>query len=877
VIEIKNALQANPELGEARFLLGTTLLQEGNPVAAEVELRKALALKYPDELVLPELARALLALGQAKKLVDEFGNAQFASPAATARFQTPLSAAYELLKKPELAQAALAAALAADPNYGPALLSNAWQTARAKDFEGALAITEKVITRDAADADAWKLKGDVLLYGMNKRDEALVAYRKSVEVKPSYAAGQVAVLTLLLQQGDVEEAGKQLGQLKRIAPNSPMTKYFEAQLAYQKKDFKGASDLARQLVQLVPNNPRFLQLAGASELQLNQLAQAEIYLANATRVAPELLLARRLLVVAYLRSGQSAKALEALNALSGKDGLDPALYSLAGEVHLQNGDAKKAEDFFARAIKLDPDNARKRTALAVTHLAGGQTSTAIDELQGIASSDKGTTADLALISAHLRRSEFDKALAAIDRLEAKQPDKPLAANLRGRVQLAQKDPAAARKSFERALTLDPAYFAAAASLAALDMADKKPDDAKKRFENLLAKNPKNGQALLALAQLAVANGAGKDEVAGLLTKAIDANPTEATPRLLLIDLMLWRKDTKQALAAAQGGVAALPNNAELLNALGRVQQMSGDVNQAMATYSKLIALQPLSPLPHIRMAEAQVASKNTKAAEQSLRKALEIKPDSLEAQRGLIILAIEAKRFPDAVKTARTVQEQRPNSSVGFAMAGDIGVAQKNWDVAAASYRSGLQRAAGADLAIKLHSVLVASGKVGESDRFATTWLNDRPNDAAFLGYLGERAIARKDYEAAEKIYLSLVQTHPGSAVGLNNLAWVSSQLKRDSAVGYAEKANQLAPNQPAFMDTLAMLLADRGEFTKAIELQQRALAAQPSSAGLRLNLAKIYVKAGDKGPARAELEALAKLGEKFPGQVEVSAMLKNL
>ena len=42
VIEIKNALQHNPELGEARYLLGSTLLAEGNVAAAEVELRNLL-------------------------------------------------------------------------------------------------------------------------------------------------------------------------------------------------------------------------------------------------------------------------------------------------------------------------------------------------------------------------------------------------------------------------------------------------------------------------------------------------------------------------------------------------------------------------------------------------------------------------------------------------------------------------------------------------------------------------------------------------------------------------------------------------------------------------------------------------------------------
>lgn len=878
VIEIKNALQKNPDLGEARYLLGSTLLAEGNVVAAEVELRKALDAKYAADAVVPDLARSMLLLGQSKKLVDEFGATKLGKPAADANLQTTLTAAYAMLGKPEQAQAALDAALAADAQYAPALLISARQKAGAKDFDAALAVVDGVITREPASTDAWKLKGDLLLYTKQQPDEALAAYRKTLEIDARYGPAHLAILNMLMQQGKLDEAAKQLEQLKAIAPNSPQTKFFEAQIAYQKKDFKQARDLAQQLLQLAPNSAQVLQLAGAAELQSGNAAQAEIYLAKAAQLAPQLAPTRRLLIATYLRSGQPAKALAALNAAADKDGnIEPALYSLAGEVYLQSGDAKKAEEYFAKALKLDPDNARKRTAVAITHLAGGQTAGALDELQDIATTDAGVTADLALISVHVRRKEFDQALAAIDKLEAKQPDKPIAANLRGRVQLAQNDNAAARKSFERALQIDPNFFAAAASLAALDMADKKPDEAKKRFEALLAKNPKNGQALLALAQLAAVNNAGKDEVTALLTKAVDANPSEVAPRLLLIDHLLRNKDNKQALAAAQSGVAAVPSSAELLGALGRVQQVSGDVNQAIATYGKLVAMQPLSPVPHVRLAEAQVVNKDLKAAEQSLRKALEIKPDFLDAQRGLILIMLDGKRYAEAVKVARGVQEQQPKASAGYVLEGDIGVAQKNWDAAAVAYKTGLQRAASTELAIKLNSVLVASGKAAESERFGAAWLKDHPKDQAFLAHLGDQALARKDYPAAEKLYTSILAIQPNNVVALNNLAWTLGHLGKDGAIAHAEKANQLAPNQPTFMDTLAMLLADNKEYTRAIELQRKALELQPASAGLRLNLAKIYIKAGDSAKAKAELDTLAKLGEEFPAQAEVATMLKSL
>lgn len=877
IIQLKSALQKNPESGEARFLLGSLLLKDADAVAAEVELRKALVAKYPADIVVPDLARAMLQQGQAKKVVDEFGNSQLDTPAAQASLQTTLARAYSAMGKLDQSQAAWGAALAADGKYAPALLLSARQKATSRDAAGALAVVEEVLGREPGNVDAWTLKGDILLYAQGKPDAALTAYRKVLELDPKFLPGHAAILTVLMQQGNLDAAGKQIEQLKQFAGDLPSTAFFQAQLAYQKRDFKAAREMSQQLLKRSPNNPRVLQLAGAVELELGAVSQAESYLLKALQTAPDLISARRLLLMTYLRAGKTAKALTVLESSAGKEGVNPVLYSVAGEVYLQNGNAKKAEEYFTKALKLDPENANRRIALAMSHLAGGKVADGLGELTDISVSDKGVLADLALISVYQRRNELDKALAAIDKLEAKQPDKPTAANLRGRVYLAKRDNAAARKSFESALAIDPNFFAAAASLAVLDLADKKPADAKKRFEVLLAKDPKNGQALLALAELAAAGGAGKDELAVLLTKAVDANPTDVAPRQMLIELYLRSKNNKQALASAQNAVTALPNSIDLLYALGRAQQFSGELNQAAATFNKLIALQPLSPMPYMRLAEVQIASKDGRAARQSLRKALEVRPNHLEAQRALIQMELVEKKYPEARKVALAVQEQRPTSSDGFVFEGDIANIQKDWPGAASAYRAGLKRGSSPTVATKLHAVLVAAGKNAEADAFAVTWTKENPRDPGMHLYLGELALGRKSYGEAEKHYLAALQITPNNAVLLNNLAWVTGQLGKAGAVEFAERANKLALNQPAFMDTLATLLADKKEYAKAIEMQKKAIDLQPSNAGLRLNLAKIHIKSGNKVLAKAELETLAALGSKLSLQSEVAALLKSL
>lgn len=877
VIQIKNALQANPDMPEARFLLGSALLEGGDAVGAETELRKALALNYPQDQVIPLLAKSLMLQGQAQKITDEFSKVSLSQPSDKASLQTYLATAFAMQGQADQSKVSLEAALQADPTYAPAKLLQARQKAAQRDFEGALVIADEVIAQSPQSFEAWKLKGDILLFAKSQPDDAMAAYQKSVDVKPDFLAGHAALATILLQQGKLPEAKSQIDAIKKFAPNHPQGKYLEAQWAFQSKDFPLARDLSQQVLKGVPNNVQALQLAGVVELQLNSVVQAEAFLSKALQLAPQLPLARRMLVTTYLRTGQTNKAMATLLPGLNQPNVDAELLSVAGEAYLQNGDLKKAEDYFAQAAKKDPQNAKKRTSLALTQMMAGQVSTAFNDLQDIAASDAGVTADLALISAHLRRQEFDKALKAIEGYEKKLPGKPMAAILQGRTLLAKRDVAGARLSFERALSIDPTYFPAVLSLAALDMADKNPDAAKKRFEAVVAKDPKNSQALLALAELAARSGASKDEVAKLIGNAVVANPTDAAPRLLLVDYYLRNKELKLATAAAQDAVAALPDSPDVLDSLGRTQQAAGELNQAISTYNKLAGMMPQSPQPHMRLADLHMAAKNKDAAAQSLRKALEIKPDLQQAQRGTIMLDVDGKNFQGALATARTMQKQGPTEAVGYALEGDINAAQKNWDAAATAYRDGLKQVSAPELAIKLHSVLLASSKASEAEKLSANWQRDHPKDGVFLLYLADGAIASKDFVTAEKQYLAVIKIQPNNALAYNNLAWVTGKLNKPGAVAYAEKANTLAPNQPALMDTLAVLLSENGDHDKAAELQTKAIALQPENLIFKLNLAKIHIKGGKKELAKKALDDLAKLGDKFGGQAEVAALMKGL
>ena len=877
VIQFKSVLQKDPQSAEARFLLGKTLLETGDAVSAVVELRKALDLKHPQAVVLPVLARALIVEGQAKRLTESYDQTVLSDPGAEADLKTSLAVAWGMQGDKAKAQRALQTALEASPTFAPALLFNARLKADARDVDGAFALIDQVLAKDPKDHEAWHLKGELSAALRQDNKAAIEAFRQAVAAKPNYVPSYSRMITLMLGQGELAPAKEQLAAMRKLAPNQPQVIYLDTLVAVAERDFKGAREKVQALLRSAPDNLNVLQLAGSIEMQLNSLLQAEALLNKVLAAAPGQVITRRQLAQIAVRSGQPAKALTLLQPLFDKDGgAVGADFAVAAEAHLLSGDAKKAEEFFSRAAKLDPKDVRSRTAVALSKMqaSGGDS---LSELQSIAAADSGVFADMALVATHVRRRDFDNALAALDAVQKKQPNSVQPELLRARVHTLRNDLKAARTSFDAALKIDPKSFPAVAGLAGLDLADKQPDAARQRFEDLLKLEPKSTQALLALASLRQRAGAGKEEVATLFANAVKVNPTELAPRQLLVEHHLANKDFKLALSAAQDAVAALPNSPEALDALGRAQALSGDIQQALSSFNKMAALQPQSPQPHLRLADVYMNQKNPESAASSLKRALGITPNLLQAQQALIQIEVAGKRHVDAIAIAREVQKQRPLEAAGYLLESEIDIDRRNWTGAEAALRNGLKQAPSTDMAARLHGVLRGgAAKAAEADRFAATWSRDRPQDAGFQRYLGDVALRERKPAEAEAKYRQALRVAPNDPLAMNNLAYLLASQKKPGALVLAQKAAELLPNA-AVLDTLALAQSEEGQMPAAVETMKKALALAPNEPALQLNLARLYIKAGDKAAAKKELEAIAKLGDKFGGQAVVADLLKTL
>lgn len=877
-IEFKNALLQDGSNVEARFLLGKTLLEMGNLSEAWVELSKAREAGYSNDELAPAMGAVLIFRGDVDKFIAEYANVELSTPKARAELKATLATAYGIKGKYEQSRQAAEAALQADPDNIVAQLTVAQLLRVAGDKAGALAQIERTIKAHPQASQPWVAKAEELLASGAGSEAAIPAYREAIRLAPDNVLAHVGIIQQLIRQRDFEGAQQQLAQLEKAQPKSLQGLYYTAALAYEQRDLKTAFESAQQLLKFAPDSPRFLQLAGMIDYERGSYLQAIAHLGKALPTSPSPVAVRVLMARAQLRAGDPTKALGFVQPLLDGDSPLPAdVYAVAADCYLQLGNSDAAKKMYAKAVKLNPGDARGRTVLALSALSEGRTEQAMTELKSVAGSSRGDEADIVMIMADIRSNRLDDARAVIDGLERKQPGTPVTSYFRASIEQLQGRRDKARELYEQAVTRQAAYAPAVSALAALDLEDGKPANAVARYEKLVAAAPTSVSARLALIAARGRAGAKADDVRAQLEGAVKLFPDSDLPRLALVSSLLDLSDAKAALQAANEAVTRFPDNAGLIQAQGLAELAAGNYNQAAQAFTKVAALQPNSVDPLMHMADVQLARKDVRAAVAQLRKVLVMKPDHLPAQSRLITLLARTGKIDEAMSVAKGIQTQAPNEAYGWVFEGDLLGMKGNKAGAVAAFRSAHAKRPSDETAIKLHNALVAAGQAADAGKLAADWSAKRPDSPAFNFYLGDQAMAGRDYERAEQNYRKVLAVQPSNAVALNNLAWLLHRAGKPGAMEMGEKALALAPNAVSILDTVAEIQDSAGHPDKALALQKRAVEIDPEQPLHRLHLAKYLIKNSQKSEARGELQRLTALGGNFDQQEEVQKLLSSL
>ncbi len=186
-----------------------------------------------------------------------------------------------------------------------------------------------------------------------------------------------------------------------------------------------------------------------------------------------------------------------------------ALYSL-GRVQAARHQTDAAIAAYDSVLQLNPRATDARVALAQLHLSAGRAETSVGlAKQVVASEPQNLRARLAVVRGLLAQKQLTGAQAELQALVAKNPDSaPVHAQM-GVLQTMKQDPVGARRSFERALELDPASREALNGLVSLDLQAKRTADARARVDQAVAANADDPTILMIAARTYVTTGDAK--------------------------------------------------------------------------------------------------------------------------------------------------------------------------------------------------------------------------------------------------------------------------------------------------------------------------------------------------------------------------------
>lgn len=884
IIELKNALQVDPENADARLLLGNIFLALGDGVAAEKQLRDAEKYGIDPSRLVVNLGRALLLQDRFTDLLNSLDPQKYPPDIA---LEVGLLRADALAGLGQLseARAAYEAARTDSPGNPDIPLG----LARLDFLEGkfdaveshaaeALALAPDLAEATLLRAEARRQKGDA--------ESAVSLYRSILDGRPIRyqirARAHLGLAAALMGLNRDQEADKEIVAFRATLPSSPLGPYLAALIRLRAQDIRGAQQTLEGSSRILETFTPASYLFGIVYFAGGDFERARAWLNRHLHDHPENLAARKLLGATLLRLNAIPDAIAVLEEGQRQAPVDAQILLQLGDAYMRAGRTSESSDLFKRAAELAPRDPRALRQLAISYVATGQKDEALTVLN--TSLDLGAEASVvgyAIAFAHLRSGDYQAALQVAQDLRKRFPTDAIAANLEGAALAALGKIDDARKSFEAALKAEPGFIDAHANLAALKLKVGDLAGAERDYSDVLQSDAKNVAALLGLAGVAQRRG---DQAAARtwLSRAVEAQPDAINPTMALAENYAAAGDILTAIDLLNLFVLKHAADARALFALARFQSLAGRYSDALETHKRLVEITHGAVDARTLLAQAYLAAGDPEGARGVLEGLLADNPDHRPTVEALISLISKHDGPQAAFAYAEGLVKSYPDAAWNGQLIGDL-----NWRIgrledAIASYQAGWAKKPTASLAMALSRAETQRAiQQHHSDQGALVpleqWLQNYPADDTVRLALAETQLNLGNSAAAIEEYEALKKTQADNPTVWNNLAWLYQQAGDERAIAHGERALELAPGQPEVMDTLGWIYLMRGQIDQATDLLGRARQSAPDSAVIAFHYALALHKKEDDRAARGVLELLLQSGKPFAEQEDAQALLRTL
>jgi tetratricopeptide (TPR) repeat protein len=583
------------------------------------------------------------------------------------------------------------------------------------------------------------------------------------------------------------------------------------------------------------------------------------------------------------------------------DGLDPSQHAAllvaqsAAELSLKRpADAQRDAD---QAQQLDPHSVDAPLASAqAAHARGDMVAEtrAVDQALTISPHDPRAL----MTRAELLAAKNDQAgaLAAADQALAAAPGYVPARLRRAELRMVAHDNAGAAHDLDAVLKVQPRNVAALylnAELLAQARDFKGADAALQQITPVLSKIPR-GEYLLALVKGALNQ---PEQALDAASSYLASAPTDPAGYLLMAKLDLAGHHPADAELVLNRAIAAGYADAEAMGLLGQAEAALGRPAQAVQDMQQAANLAPNDPALVARLASMRLGTGDTDAAVRDYERLVDMlatKPDAApptqvvstsadapqalplpgatptreQAEAALIAAALQAGDFGKAQAALERLRKQGAPPATIEALDGLIKLTQLDFPGAQAAFEAAIKDAPQAiGLKVELARILSLQGKANEARQLLAQAVAQNPSSAPALGALVAADLSQNhpdDALAAMESGHRALPDNVALTAGLADLYVRTHQAQKaldllNPILGKLPLGNPPAPGAP--MTPAMQLMAAKlraqlalGQRPAAIDTARQILALQPTSPGVRRDLAGLLVADGRADDARGVL-----------------------
>ena len=590
-------------------------------------------------------------------------------------------------------------------------------------------------------------------------------------------------------------------------PGSPQLNDELANLYFRTGQAREAEATARGLLKTSPNDVEAHRLLG--RLYLRQLSEAQNSVSSSSPSGNTL--------------DQAIAEFEKIIALDPRSVEDRMVL---GQLYTVKHQPEKAEEQFKIAQDIEPDSEDVVLNLSRVYAENGDLAHAARVIEAVPAADRTPKMEFALGATYDQLKRTKDAIAA----------------------------------YKRAADMDPDDGRTMGALAQALLNDNQLDEALKEYKLLAAADPEDASTIVHISEIQRRQDKYEEALA-TIRKAVKKDPDSLEAGYnegLLLDVLGRYEESTQIYehmveltSHANGAYTAEEKNnrAIFLERLGSVYHEQNKIDQAIATYQKMI---DLGGDTAVRGYQGQVDTyRDAKMFDKAIavsRKAVEANPKNRELKLLLAGELVDEGKEDEGLALAKSLLDNSPKDRDVWMAIGQMDIRIRRWKDA----EEALNKAAS---------------------------LTTKKEDNLYVLFLkGSLAERQKHYEPAEQYFRQALEIDPNNAMVLNYLGYMLADKgnRLPEALKMIRKAVQLEPMNGAYLDSLGWAYFKMGQYELAEENLRQAVERDQTDPTVHDHLGDLYEKTGRIRLAAAQWElSLAQYSKSAAPDVEPAEVAK--